>query len=159
MASTVPPHASLAQKRLELLRQLLAAGAARTQEELRQALLRKGLRASQPTISADLRRLGAVRTASGYQLPEQPSDTRHASPSTLEQALAALLLDAQPAAALVVLRTGPGKAGALAAELDAAPPPGVVGSIAGDDTVFLATASPRTAASLARRLRRQAGLA
>ena len=54
---------------------------------------------------------------------------------------------------LVVLRTGPGHAQVVALEFDRRPPEGLMGTIAGDDTVFLATKSERRASALARELR------
>lgn len=144
--------------RLARIRDLLAAGVARTQEDIRAHLSRRGLEATQTTISRDLRRLGAIKTARGYALPVAPGVASPAAAPALDRALHNWLVSVHAAAGgLVVLRTGPGKANALAAEIDAAPPPGVAGTIAGDDTIFVAARSSREAPRLSREFRRRSG--
>jgi len=158
--STASPLST--ERRRDLVRSILATQPVpKSQNEVRQRLAALGMRVTQPTISSDLRFLGAVKTPLGYTTPasaQSPLHTNGASAPALQRALRDWLLDAVPASSLVVLRTGPGKANALAAELDAAPPAGVVGTLAGDDTVFVATRSRRDAVRLTRDLRRQAGL-
>jgi transcriptional regulator of arginine metabolism len=68
------------------------------------------------------------------------------------------LLEAVAGGATVVLRTGPGHANALAVELDRARLPNVLGTIAGDDTIFVAAKSERHARSLLNRFRTHADL-
>jgi transcriptional regulator of arginine metabolism len=68
----------------------------------------------------------------------------------LRRAIQTYLLMAKRAGNLVVLKTGPGQAAALALEIDRASPKDLVGTVAGDDTIFVAASSPNKAARLAR---------
>lgn len=145
-------------RRQALLRDLLADAPASTQEELVSALARAGQAVTQATVSRDLAAIGAVRAADGYRLPDTGGGIAVAVASSPKNGsrLAGVIRDhvisVEPASAMVVLRTAPGHANFVATELDAARPPGMVGCIAGDDTIFIATASEREAGRLVRRL-------
>lgn len=136
------------QRRQSLIRRLVVATPVRSQAALSMLLRREGVACTQATLSRDLRELGMVKGASGYAEPGGPAPTR----TDLVRAARALLLGARAAGTLVVIRTPPGAAPSLALELDRTPPEGVVGTVAGDDTVFAATGSVRGAAKVARRL-------
>ncbi len=117
----------------------------RTQDELSAALADREIEVSQGTLSRDLRELGIVKTADGYTESAVSGDgsmTRQ----NLAAVLAQFLVGLQTAQNLVVLRTVPGGANALAQHLDAMAWPDVVGTIAGDDTIFVATLDAQTAA-------------
>lgn len=123
----------------------------RTQEELSAALAEREIEVSQGTLSRDLRELGIFKTADGYtqaSLPEDGSVTRQ----NLAAVVARFMVGMQTAQNLVVLRTVPGGANALAQYLDAVDWPDVVGTLAGDDTIFVATHDPRTATRVRERL-------
>ena len=123
----------------------------RTQEELSAALSEREIEVSQGTLSRDLRELGIVKTPDGYAQPgtlENGSVTRQ----NLSMVVAQFLITVQTAQNLVVIRTAPGGANALAQHLDAVDWPEVIGTIAGDDTIFVATADPRTAGRVRNRL-------
>ena len=140
-------------RRHHTLRELLAAKPASTQEELVGGLADEGLAVTQATVSRDLAALGAVRGPSGYSLPDLNGGLS-ARPSTAGgDRLAAIarrhLIIATRADALVVLRTAPGHANFVASELDAVRPDGMIGCIAGDDTIFVATPSRAAARTLA----------
>jgi transcriptional regulator of arginine metabolism len=130
----------------------------RSQQDLQRLLRRRGFTVAQPTLSRDLRELGLAKTAAGYALPAEaaPSPEKAAAARTerLERALVEYALVVRTAASLVVLRTPPAAAHPLARALDEADLEGVMGTIAGDDTIFLATRSAAEAESLARRLLR-----
>ncbi|MGH7369083.1 MAG: hypothetical protein ACREK9_22030, partial [Candidatus Rokuibacteriota bacterium] len=79
-----------------------------------------------------------------------PAETRRGA---LERAVGEFALSVRAAASLVVVRTPPAGAHPLARALDEADLPDVVGTIAGDDTVFVATPGPSAALRLERRLR------
>jgi transcriptional regulator of arginine metabolism len=103
-----------------------------TQEELARELGQQGIQATQVTLSRDMRELGLVKTAGGYrQMPAKPLGP------TLADVANEYLLDIQVAQNLVVLRTSPGNASALAAAIDRQDLDDVVGTIAGDDTVLV----------------------
>lgn len=113
-------------------------------------LRRDGIEATQATLSRDLRELGVLKGPAGYTLPSEGG--QRAGGRELREAAAAYLLSVQPAGNLVVLRTGPGQASALALEVDRCGFDGVVGTVAGDDTIFIAAKSARLAIRLARAL-------
>lgn len=130
---------------------LIRSSRLRTQEELSSALSKRKIEVSQGTLSRDLRELGIVKTADGYALPNLVDDAA-ATRNSLSAVAAQFLTGMRTAHNLVVLRTAPGGANALAQHLDAADWPDVVGTIAGDDTIFAATEDPETALRVLRRL-------
>ena len=115
-----------------------------TQEELAAALRAQGIAATQVTLSRDIRELGLVKTTQGY------SQTPAAAPAGPDFAQVAreFLRDVRVAQNLLVLRTPPGHANALASALDYADWPDVAGTIAGDDTVLVVAPDNKTAQSL-----------
>jgi transcriptional regulator of arginine metabolism len=130
---------------------LLRANPAVTQEELRRKLARRGIQVTQATVSRDLEELGLVKTRSGYRLPEAPESPAPVQP-TLQVILKEFLREVGQASNLVVLKTYPGNAHSVAAVLDAQDWTEVVGTVAGDDTVFVATPSAREAAQFRKKI-------
>lgn len=141
--------------RHRLISRMLSAGPVRSQEELRAMLESAGVAATQGTLSRDLHELGVVKGASGYTLPASPSNGVRTT--DLGRALETHLLSSDFAGNIVVLKTEPGHAGLLASEVDRASLSGVVGSLAGDDTVFLTARTPKVARSLSLQLAKLAG--
>jgi transcriptional regulator of arginine metabolism len=127
-----------------------------SQDALRQRLQGRGIHATQATISRDLKELGLVkRSADGaYQVPDRDAVLTHASngDGALRRAVTEYLQRADAVAHIIVVRTGPGQAHALAIALDRHPLAGIVGTLAGDDTILVVARTPRIAASVARRL-------
>ena len=124
-------------ERRATIRDLLANGPIETQQLLVEKLLSRGLSVTQSSVSRDLRDLGAIKTSAGYELPEpgQDSDAELA-------AVAPLIRGTSPAGThLLVIRTAIGAAQRVALAFDRSRLAGVVGSIGGDDTVFVATQS------------------
>ena len=115
---------------------------------------------TQATLSRDLAEIGVLKGPDGYQLPG--AATVPANEETLARVLRRELLSATAGGTLVVLKTLPGHGNALAIELDRASTAGaikgVLGSIAGDDTIFLAASSELAARRLAKELRGAAQL-
>ncbi|WP_226995598.1 arginine repressor [Gordonia phthalatica] len=140
--------------------EILAAEQVRSQGELQQRLSELGVEATQATISRDLEELGAVklRAADGgvgvYVVPEDGSPVRGVSGGTdkVSRLVSELLVSTDSSGDMAVLRTPPGAAGYLASALDRARLPGVVGTIAGDDTIFVLARRPLTGADLAARI-------
>ena len=122
-----------------------------TQEELRRKLARRRIHVTQATVSRDIEELGLVKTRAGYRLPETADPIAPLQP-TLAVVLKEFLTDARVAVNLVVLKTRPGNAHSVAVALDANPWEEVVGTLAGDDTVFVATASSRQAEVIRKRI-------
>jgi transcriptional regulator of arginine metabolism len=125
------------EQRREAIRQLLLNGPAETQGSLVAALTEKGHNATQSSVSRDLRELGAIKTAQGYELPSE----KHEDDDQLA-AVSELLRTVQPAGPnLLVVRTAIGAAQRVALAFDRCKWPEVIGNIGGDDTVFVATES------------------
>jgi transcriptional regulator of arginine metabolism len=132
------------QLRQRAIRDLVEQRPIRTQQELAAALRDRGFRTTQATISRDVAELGLIKAGrSGTQAYAIPPRLREADTSG-EDRIRTLLRDMpveiRDAGTMLVLKTLPGSAHPLAAALDRARWPEVVGSIAGDDTVFVATA-------------------
>ncbi len=130
-------------RRQELIRQLLAAGPVRSQRALQIALGERGVDVNQATISRDLAALGVVRGSRGggpaYLLPDDVAEAPAAAAAArLHRLLADLPLQIDSAPPFLVLRTTPGAANAIASSLDLARHADVVGTVAGDDTIFVA---------------------
>jgi transcriptional regulator of arginine metabolism len=118
-----------------------------TQEELAQALRQIGISATQVTLSRDIRELGLVKTAAGYrQIAAEPP--AHDFTSLAGE----FLQDVRYAQNLLVLKTLPGNANALAAALDRERWPEVVGTVAGDDTILVILPDTAAAQQVRRRL-------
>ena len=109
-----------------------------SQEALAAALAAEGVSVTQATLSRDLRALGAVKGAEGYMLPGLAAVP--AGDAEVRTAVRTWLTRAQVALNQVVLHTPAGGAQALALVLDRVQPGGLLGTIAGDDTVFVACA-------------------
>lgn len=149
---------------------LLNSHAVRSQADLARFLSHDGLAVTQATLSRDLDDLGAVRvrTSDGhlvYAVPAEGGDLtlsaaaeESAALERLNRRLGELLVSADASANLVVLRTPPGAAHFLASAIDHGLLTGVIGTIAGDDTVMLVTrkasGGPQVATQLLKRAER-----
>jgi transcriptional regulator of arginine metabolism len=130
---------------------LLRAESVATQDELRRKLARRGIRVTQATVSRDIEEIGLVKTREGYQMPEAAEASAPPQPA-LSVILKEFLRDVAQAANLVILRTYPGNAHSVAVALDAERWPEIVGTIAGDDTIFIATPGAREANQVRRKI-------
>ncbi|MGD2123118.1 MAG: arginine repressor [Gemmatimonadota bacterium] len=141
------------------LRRILEEPIPRTQGQLAARLAKEGHAVTQATVSRDLKAIGAVKAkgASGGILYELPaSDPSHTDPSTelLRRRLESFVIGMDGSLNLAVVRTHPGTAPSVAAALDAAALHGVLGTVAGDDTILIVTRDPNDGPALARRLTR-----
>jgi transcriptional regulator of arginine metabolism len=112
-----------------------------TQADLRALLERTGVPATQSSLSRDLDELGVVKQHGHYTLPRTNGTTTRGL----------LSLD-HAGDCLVIARTTPGLASAVAVEIDAAALPEVVGTIAGEDTIFIAVREPKAQRSTIKRV-------
>jgi len=148
----MPNSISEQHERRAAIRELLGRGPAATQADLVAALQRSGHVATQSSVSRDLREIGAIKTARGYELPgagEEPDDPLGD--------VAGLLRDIAPAGPnLIVIRTAIGAAQRVALALDRSGWPEMIGNIGGDDTVFVATDSAHAQKNLIARIERAA---
>ena len=144
------PTATQQQGRRRVIAELLERHTIHQQAELVQLLRAEGYEATQSSVSRDLRDLGAAKLRDGYSLPE-----RH-SPDN-EQALgvvAEFIRDIRSAGPnLLVMTTAIGAAQRVALTLDRIDWPEVVGTVSGDDTIFVATSGAARQNRLATRLR------
>ncbi|TVQ30123.1 MAG: arginine repressor [Phycisphaeraceae bacterium] len=145
-------------RRRKKIAELIQSGGVRSQLQLRELLLSEGIDATQATISRDLHDLAVSKGPDGYTINNNHVAAPPASEKTVERAIAEHLTDARQAGNLAVLRTGPGHAQALAWQLDRWNEPEIVGTIAGDDTIFIAARDPRRAEQLIKRFRTMAGI-
>jgi transcriptional regulator of arginine metabolism len=141
-------------RRLALVARLLSDRRFSNQEELAKALARSGVSVTQATLSRDLRSLGVAKRAdpSGkpvYELPAPAVETLDRERRLLD--LKAFVNLVRVAQNLVLVRTPPGHANGVARAIDLAEFGGVLGSVAGDDTVLVVMED----GSAARRLKRE----
>lgn len=122
----------------------------RKQDELVRLLRREGHDVTQSSISRDLRELGVLKASGRYLPPSDLSARTHSDFDMLRQFVRSL---ATAGPSLVVIRTTIGAAQTVAAAIDKAEWPEVVGTISGDDTIFLATDTVRAQAQAVARLR------
>jgi transcriptional regulator of arginine metabolism len=141
--------------RRELILRLIARHALSTQEELVAALAAEGVVASQASVSRDIAALGLVKAGGRWALRPEATPARDPLEERVREFL---LLVASAGPHLLVLKTPPGEAQALAYALDGMALPGLVGTVAGDDTVFAAVKDAEAGRFVARRLRSLAGL-
>lgn len=143
-------------RRRELLR-VLREGHASTQQEIAEALRAAGHEVTQATVSRDLRAVGAMKLMiDGRLVYRLPDDAKRAPGGdlmtrNLERSLAEFAIDIRQAHSLIVVLTEPGHAAAVARAIDLAGLDEAVGTVAGDDTIFVATPSPDEAAALLER--------
>jgi transcriptional regulator of arginine metabolism len=136
------------------LTRLLREGRASSQRDIVDELRSAGHEVTQATISRDLQELGAlkVRADGGfvYRLPdEMPRSGGDLMTRNLLHTLEEFAVDVRQASNLVVVMTAPGHAAAVGRAIDLAPNDDVIGTVAGDDTIFVATPNTSAAARLA----------
>ena len=116
----------------------------RTQHELAAALRERGFRVTQATVSRDIGEIGLIKAnrdgGTVYELPIGTGDAEATPEQRLRDLIGGLPLDIREAGLLLVMRAVPGSAHAIAAALDRCRWPEVAGSLAGDDTLFVAFA-------------------
>lgn len=137
-------------ERRDAILRILRGTPVRKQDELVRLLRREGHAVTQSSISRDLRELG-VSKASGRYLP--PSDIAARTHSDFDMLRQFVRSVATAGAALIVVKTTIGAAQSVAAAIDNAEWPEVVGTISGDDTIFLATDTVRAQSQAISRLR------
>jgi transcriptional regulator of arginine metabolism len=136
------------------LRGLIAEREIRNQRQLVNLLADEGFPVTQATVSRDLDAIGATRTrrhgTTLYELAD--GGARDERIEALHEAMDEFALSITASGSLLVLKVPPGAAQFVASRIDAAPIDGVLGSIAGDDTILVVTAEGRDPAVVIRRL-------
>ena len=152
-----------ARRKEEILR-IVRESTVHSQDEILNALKKRGFKVTQPTLSRDLRDLGLAQTPSGYIVPGEviapvvnftPREVRE---TRLEHLVRDSVLSAEAAMNLVVIKTPAAAAQPLASAIDFGDVEDALGTVGGDDTIFVAFRNPNAAAAFARKLHQIAGL-
>ncbi len=139
------------QRHLKIL-ELVATRPLRTQEELADALGQEGWQVTQSSVSRDIAVLGLVKSEGIYQRPAAVRLHEIADPN--QRRIAESLLSVETAGdAMLVLHTPPGEAQRVGSALDLLAWPEIVGTIGGDDTIFVATRNASAQVQIVRQLR------
>lgn len=140
-------------RRLQAILTLIKEHAVSTQEELLELLQRDGFDVTQATVSRDIKELRLIKTAdaSGVYRYKQLEDGQAAAPK-FAGIFADSVISVVSAVNDVVVRCYAGMANAACAAIDSMEFPEVVGTLAGDDTIFIIAKSEQAAKSLVRKL-------
>ena len=129
--------------RLETLKMLISSMELSNQEEVLQALRKEGYELTQATLSRDLKQLKVAKAASmnGKYVYVLPNDTMYRRVTTMRPANEVLMtsgfVSINFSGNMGVIRTRPGYASSIAYNIDAGDTPEILGTIAGDDTIFI----------------------
>ena len=122
-----------------------------SQEELLEGLLARKIDVSQSTLSRDIQELGLAKSGGYYTT--MGSEPSRSSDDNVRRTIREYLTDVGVAQNLVILKSGPGHASTISRAIDEARWEEVVGSLAGDDTVFVAVRTERESKRVADRIR------
>lgn len=145
------------QERLSVLRKLIREDEASTQEELCQSLRQRKFDVTQSTVSRDLRRIGAIKTTNDngevvYRLPEDHRPV----PARMNQDLGGLVVEVLANENMIVAHTTPGSASLVAAHIDHQRSQlGVLGTISGDDTIFIVPVSTKKISTVLKKVKEE----
>ena len=114
--------------------ELINRGSAHTQQEIAAVLAKRGMHATQATISRDIQELGLVRSGRGYR----------SSAALVRE----LVLSVEVVEPMAVVKTPPGTANLVARRIDEAALPGIAGTVAGDDTIIVVLRKPNAGKAL-----------
>lgn len=123
-------------KRLVKILELISTRSLHTQEELAEALAAEGWEVTQSSVSRDIAALRLIKADGVYRRP--PPELPETSDPDERRIAEALLAVSRSGDAMLVLHTPPGEASRVGAALDRLAWPDVVGTLAGDDTIFIA---------------------
>ena len=141
-------HQSVA-RRAAILR-ILGESTVRNQDELVKVLRKEGFEATQSSVSRDLRELGVAKAGDRYIVPSQDV----AAATNPFAAVSRFVLEIKTAgSSLTVVKTTTGTAQSVAVAIDSSEWPEIVGTISGDDTIFIATDEAKDQRKLRERLR------
>jgi transcriptional regulator of arginine metabolism len=148
--------AELKERRQRAIADLIRSNALSSQEELAERLCSLGFATTQATISRDLEQIGAAKLRRNGQLSYAlPEPARNGAPPRLSSVFRDWVRSVEPAANFVVIKTPPGSAHLVGVALDHSDLSEVVGTICGDDTIFVACRSGAEAAALSSKLGRE----
>jgi transcriptional regulator of arginine metabolism len=149
-------------QRQYLVAKLIEAQAVPNQAALVELLAADGVAATQATVSRDLDELGAIKVRmpggeTAYAIPALPKE-QLAPEDHLRRVFGDWVVEVAHSDNLVVVRTPPGSAHVVGSALDRSGMPGVLGTVAGDDTILVVVAADLGGEAMAQRLGELAGL-
>jgi transcriptional regulator of arginine metabolism len=130
-------------RRHKAIIELVRTGQIASQEDLLQGLLARKIEVSQSTLSRDIQELRLAKAGGIYTLVEQ--ERAPLKDESLRRILREFVLEIAAVQSLVIVKTGTGNASTVSQALDDAGWPEVAGSIAGDNTIFIAVSSNKEA--------------
>ncbi len=137
-------------ERQNLLKDLILEHEFKNQDDLVEYLNQKGLMVTQATVSRDIKELGIVKVKSNkkykYTLIENSTN--------VVKSYSGIVLSIQEAQNLVVIKTSVGSASSVCIFIDESKIEGIIGTVAGDDTIFVATLNNEVAKSVTKELKR-----
>ena len=144
-------------KRHEAILDIIGNNDVETQEELIVKLSEMGFPATQATVSRDIRQLNLVKTTdkNGRYKYVAPAEKHDEGKHVYNAAFSPSIKSIEVAMNIVVIKTYPGLAGAVAANLDSVSNLGIVGCVAGDDTILAVTKSIESASFCAEKIKKQ----
>ena len=152
----MPTAVAQQQARRRAIAELLERETITRQAELVRLLRTEGFDATQSSVSRDLKDLGVAKLTTGYELPK--NDQAPGNDAQALQLVAEFVRDLKPAGPhLLVVATAIGAAQRVAVTLDRVAWPEIVGTLSGDDTIFVATAGAAQQRRLVTRLREHLG--
>jgi len=131
------------QQRQQLIKKIVQQQPVKSQLELLKILAAKGLAVTQATVSRDLSEIGIHKQKTGHGLTYVYEPGEKPVPNKLAQIFSQFVFSVQKSANLVLLKTAPAAAQTVAAYLDKEKLPGVLGTVAGDDTVLVVLADDK----------------
>jgi len=149
-------------QRQHLVARLIESQVVANQLALVELLATEGVLATQATVSRDLEDLGAIKVRmpggeSAYAIPALPKEQR-APEDNLRRVFGDWVVEVATSDNLVVIRTPPGSAHVVASALDRSGLAGILGTVAGDDTILIVVASEIGGSTVAAQLSDLAGL-
>jgi transcriptional regulator of arginine metabolism len=132
--------------RLQILKEILFEGTASTQDEICNELVKRKFPVTQSTVSRDLKRIGAIKTidAEGRTVYRLGEDLVGAPiPAPVANSMKNLVTEVTSNGMMIVVHTSPGSASLVARHIDSSLSGEILGTIAGDDTIFVAPSDVR----------------
>ena len=142
--------------RQEVIKSIISTHNVETQEELARYLEQEGYRVTQATVSRDIKELGLIKVAdkNGGQRYSVMQDMKGIYDERVKNVFRQSVMRVDTAGFIIVLHTLPGMAQAAAMAVDNLNWPEIVGTIAGDDTIFVALRNEKDKESIAEQFRK-----
>ena len=133
--------------------EIVRSGEIASQEDLMLGLKARHIEVSQSTLSRDIQELRLAKTGGMYTLSDSESPSKPSDESSTRRILREFLVDIDVAQNIVVVKTGAGHASTVSQAIDDMGLPEAIGSIAGENTVFIAVRSEKDGKKLEHRIR------